>query len=198
MYALYAHFLRAKGVFERFEGWKDPNFQHADINTRGLREVKDSPTGSRIRIEFRHDTFETRFKLEGMVQTYVKGCDCKGGCRSAKCGCFKKGRKCGPRCHTSISREEMVQFCANIPVREGDGDGGAGENIPILCGECDTPLSHADDGCDLCSAPRQLPTEEGEADEEDEDDEEGGEREADELSEEEEDLTLIAPGNRWD
>ena len=205
--ALYAHFLRAKGVFERFEGWKDPNFQHADINTRGLRDVKDSSTGSRIRIEFRHDTFETRFKLEGMVQTYVKGCNCKGGCRSAKCGCVKKGRKCGPRCHTNISREEMGTICANIPVREGDGDGdggdggagdGDGDAGAILCGECNMPLSHADDGCDVCSAPRRLPTEEGEEDEEDEDEEEGGEQEADELSDEEEDLTVIAPGNRWD
>jgi hypothetical protein len=40
--------------------------------------------------------------------------------------------------------------------------------------------------------------EDGESGEEDGDDEAGGEQEADELSDEEEDRTVIAPGNRWD
>lgn len=45
------------------------------------------------------DTMENRRKVKQKVQLLMKGCGCKSGCRSNRCGCRKNGSACGPGCH---------------------------------------------------------------------------------------------------
>ena len=39
----------------------------------------------------------------------IKGCKCKKGCNTSRCGCKKKSSYCGPGCYCSS--------CSNIPTQ---------------------------------------------------------------------------------
>ena len=44
------------------------------------------------------DTEENRKKVKSRVYLLMKGCSCKSGCSSNRCGCRKNGELCGPGC----------------------------------------------------------------------------------------------------
>ena len=58
---------------------------------------------------------EVLARLERNIDFLLKGCGCRKGCKSKKCGCRKKDIYCGPACE--------CQGCCNIPVQqEGEDD----------------------------------------------------------------------------
>ena len=44
------------------------------------------------------DTEENRYKVKSRVDLLMKGCSCKSGCVTNRCGCRKNGETCGPGC----------------------------------------------------------------------------------------------------
>ena len=48
-------------------------------------------------------------KIKSNIDFLLKGCNCKKGCTSKKCGCRKKSNYCGPGCE--------CQGCSNLPVQ---------------------------------------------------------------------------------
>ena len=49
---------------------------------------------------------EIQERVQQSIDFLIKGCSCKKGCRTANCGCKKKGRYCGPAC--------LCQECVNL------------------------------------------------------------------------------------
>jgi len=41
---------------------------------------------------------EIQSRVQEAIDFLIKGCSCKKGCKTANCGCRKKGRYCGPTC----------------------------------------------------------------------------------------------------
>ena len=52
---------------------------------------------------------EVAAKIKSNIDFLLKGCNCKKGCTSKKCGCRKKSNYCGPGCE--------CQGCSNLPVQ---------------------------------------------------------------------------------
>lgn len=50
--------------------------------------------------------------VKNTIDFLIKGCTCKKGCNSGRCGCKKNGRTCGPGC--------QCQGCANLAVSVDD------------------------------------------------------------------------------
>ena len=44
------------------------------------------------------DTEEHILIVRQRVSKFTRGCTCKGGCKSKRCGCKKNGQQCGPGC----------------------------------------------------------------------------------------------------
>ena len=49
-------------------------------------------------------------RIENTITFLIKGCSCKRGCLSLRCGCKKKGSHCGPGC--------QCQSCKNLPLSD--------------------------------------------------------------------------------
>ena len=49
-------------------------------------------------------------KTERNITYLIKGCRCKGGCKTNRCGCKKQGSHCGPGCE--------CHECTNLPLAE--------------------------------------------------------------------------------
>ena len=45
-------------------------------------------------------------QVEDTINFLTKGCSCRGGCLTRRCGCTKNGRHCGPGC--------QCQNCKNV------------------------------------------------------------------------------------
>ena len=54
------------------------------------------PESGKLGIEW--DTEENMLKVRDRVRLLMKGCGCKSGCRTLRCGCRRKGKACGPGC----------------------------------------------------------------------------------------------------
>ena len=48
----------------------------------------------------------------------LKGCSCKGGCSTNRCGCRKKGIPCGVGCGCTgcVNKEDQHETINNMPV----------------------------------------------------------------------------------
>ena len=53
---------------------------------------------------------EIQEKVQESIEFLIKGCNCKKGCKTAKCGCRKKARYCGPAC--------LCQECTTIICKQ--------------------------------------------------------------------------------
>ena len=62
------------------------------------------------------DTEESRRKVKERVMLLLKGCGCKSGCKSGRCGCIKRRVACGPgcRCINCINTESIPKDTAPI------------------------------------------------------------------------------------
>ena len=53
---------------------------------------------------------ETKLKIQQNLDFLSKGCKCKSGCKTKRCGCQKKDAKCGEGCE--------CKGCVNLPLSE--------------------------------------------------------------------------------
>ena len=59
------------------------------------------------------DTEESRRKVKERVMLLLKGCGCKSGCKSGRCGCIKRRVACG-RCINCTNTESIPKDTAPI------------------------------------------------------------------------------------
>ena len=99
--SLWRHWLRSCWVSQF---WQHSN--HPDIFTR-LPVPEES--GWLLQCDKYAIDWEST-KVQQTVRQHIefltKGCNCKKGCRTLKCGCRKRSRNCGPGC--------LCQGCSNI------------------------------------------------------------------------------------
>ena len=64
------------------------------------------------------------FKVKQRVRLLMKGCRCKSGCRTGRCGCKKSSTICSPGCrctdceNTEVATEESQNIVIGWRVRE--------------------------------------------------------------------------------
>lgn len=98
--ALYRHWKRTCWVIDMW-GQSDKNYmQLRDIGTCGWRVVNNTLT-----VEW--DSEENISAVETRVASLLKGCKCKSGCHTKRCGCKGKGKECYIGC-------ECIN-CSNLP-----------------------------------------------------------------------------------
>ena len=61
---------------------------------------------SELRIDW--DDATNMEQVRKAVQLLLKGCSCKKGCKTRRCGCLKDGRKCGPGCSCSNCENSLT------------------------------------------------------------------------------------------
>lgn len=90
--ALESHWLRSWWVLHY---WQQAESNHIVLTTLdGNGWAKDSDGNLNIF----WDSEENMLKVKKRVQLLMKGCGCKSGCRTKRCGCLKNGSTCGPGC----------------------------------------------------------------------------------------------------
>ena len=90
--------------------WIIDMWQQADKNQMMLRSLQGN--GWKIidqaTLEIDWDSKENVETVRHRVALLTKGCNCKTGCRTARCGCVKRNGKCGAECN--------CQNCCNLPI----------------------------------------------------------------------------------
>ena len=90
--------------------WIIDMWQQADKNQMTLRSLQGN--GWKIidqaTLEIDWDSKENVETVRHRVALLTKGCNCKTGCRTARCGCVKRNGKCGAGCN--------CQNCCNLPI----------------------------------------------------------------------------------
>ncbi len=99
--ALNRHWLRSCWVSDL---WSQATVNH--YNLLPLSEYGWFVNGDDLTIDW--DDPANIQKVQTEVQLLLKGCSCKKGCKTRRCGCVKEGRKCGPGCN--------CRNCENIPT----------------------------------------------------------------------------------
>ena len=71
---------------------------------------------------FDWDSKEVQQTVQKTIEFLMKGCSCKKGCTSHRCGCVKNSRQCGPSCHCqncqNASQPSSDQYQSNAKVLE--------------------------------------------------------------------------------
>ena len=68
------------------------------------------------------DTEENRKRVKSRVDLLMKGCGCKSGCSSNRCGCRKSGELCRPGCRC-VNCKNTEEETADIDESETEMDG---------------------------------------------------------------------------
>ena len=71
-----------------------------------LNEYGWKISDSELRIDW--DDATNMEQVRKAVQMLLKGCSCKKGCKTRRCGCLKDGRKCGPGCSCSNCENSLT------------------------------------------------------------------------------------------
>ena len=75
---------------------------------------------------------EIQEKIKHTTDFLTKGCSCKTGCKSNRCGCRKKSSYCGPGCEcqgcVNLPVEQDVDASADESADEGNSSGSASDN----------------------------------------------------------------------
>ena len=71
---------------------------------------------------------EVQSSIENNTNSLLKGCGCKSGCKTNRCGCKKKDSYCGPGCE--------CHECNNLQVEDAIDD----QEVP----ECDSDIDNSD------------------------------------------------------
>ena len=87
-----------------------------------LNEYGWHVSGGQLSI-YRDDPINVQ-KVRDTVSLLLKGCSCKKGYGSRRCGCFKNGKKCGPGCNcsncvnTSVTNTTSDSHCQQVAMDE--------------------------------------------------------------------------------
>lgn len=103
--SLIFHWLRSCWILHL---WQQAQLNHkklAPLHGYGWTRDKDG------KLKIHWDTDENRQKVNKRVDLLMKGCSCKSGCTSNRCGCRKNYETCGPgcRCVNCQNTEENQQ-----------------------------------------------------------------------------------------
>ena len=90
--ALQAHWLRSCWVLHLWQQAQSSNMVLATLHGNGW--VKDMDG----KLDVFWDTEDNMSKVKKRVQLLMRGCGCKSGCRTNRCGCRKSNTACGPGC----------------------------------------------------------------------------------------------------
>ena len=109
--ALTYHWLRSCWILHLWQQAQCNHTQLAPLHGHGWTRGKG---GNR---DIYWDTEENRYKVKSRVALLMKGCSCKSGCGTNRCGCWKSGEACGPGCQCinckntdkSQQREKVVE-----------------------------------------------------------------------------------------
>ena len=66
------------------------------------------------------ESTEVQQSIRQQIEFLTKGCNCKKGCRTLRCGCRKRSRNCGPGC--------LCQGCSNVTISESLPHNGGSSN----------------------------------------------------------------------
>ena len=85
-------------------------WHQADKNEMILRPLQGNgwKITDQAALEIDWDSEEHVESVRHRVALLTKGCNCKTGCRTARCGCVKRNGKCGAGCN--------CQNCCNLPT----------------------------------------------------------------------------------
>ena len=89
--ALYRHWKRTCWVINMWSQSCQSHMVLAPLTEFGWRIEEDE-------LHFNWDSEENMAAVRERVETLTKGCHCKAGCRTARCSCKKKGKKCAEGC----------------------------------------------------------------------------------------------------
>ena len=99
--SLWRHWLRSCWVSQF---WQHSN--HPDIFTRLPVPEESGWLLQCDKYAIDWESTEVQQTVRQRIEFLTKGCNCKKGCRTLKCGCRKRSRNCGPGC--------LCQGCSNI------------------------------------------------------------------------------------
>ena len=105
--ALWRHWLRSCWVSNMWSQATSAHYHLLPLNEYGWR-VSDNE----LSIDWDDPT--NIQKVRNTVHLLLKGCSCKKGCKTRRCGCLKEGRKCGPGC--TCSNCENTPFTGTTPT----------------------------------------------------------------------------------
>jgi kinesin family protein 4/21/27 len=80
-------------------------------------------------------TEENRYKVKSRVDLLMKGCSCKSGCDTKRCGCRKNGEACGPGCRctcVNCKNTEEKQATQNVAEMEDSHYGTLQDDISTI------------------------------------------------------------------
>ena len=87
--------------------------QLASLHGHGWTRDKDR------NLDIYWDTEENRYKVKSRVNLLMKGCSCKSGCGTNRCGCWKNGKTCpGCRCVNCKNTDESQQIARVVDTEE--------------------------------------------------------------------------------
>ena len=90
--ALRYHWLRSCWILHLWQQAQCNHMQLAPLHGHGWMRDKDG------NLDIYWDTEENRHKVKSRVDLLMKGCSCKSGCDTKRCGCRKNGETCDPGC----------------------------------------------------------------------------------------------------
>ena len=105
--ALWRHWKRSCWVIEMWSQADRNTMQVADITSCGWNVIDGI-----LSIEW--DSDDNQAAISERILLLTKGCKCRTGCTTGRCGCQKKGQSCSEGC--------MCQHCSNLPKTSGNED----------------------------------------------------------------------------
>ena len=78
--------------------------------------------------KIQYDTDEQVLIVKQRVCKFTKGCKCKHGCRTKRCGCIKQGLQCGPGCrclnceNLLTSGDTNIDIASEVEIRANSDD----------------------------------------------------------------------------
>ena len=102
--ALWRHWKRSCWVIDMWRQANKNTLEVAPITNYGWNVINDVLT-----IDWESD--ENRTAVSERVLLLTKGCRCKTGCTTGRCGCRKKGQSCTEGC--------SCLHCSNLPTTSG-------------------------------------------------------------------------------
>ena len=88
------------------------------------------------------ESSEVQQNIRQRIDFLTKGCNCKKGCKTLKCGCRKRSHNCGPGC--------LCQGCTNVSIQQleslpGNSSSSSSSSSSDNTDEEETPESHHED-----------------------------------------------------
>ena len=109
--ALRYHWLRASWILHMWQQAQSNAMMLAPLHRHGWTRDNDG------KLHIYWDTEENRQTVKSRVDLLMKGCSCKSGCSTKRCGCQKNGELCGPGCqcvnckNTMDKRRQATKEC---------------------------------------------------------------------------------------